>query len=63
MLTGNGVNTNPRKIAAMVEWPTPWTVKKLRGVLGLTRYYRKSIKNYEIINKPLTELLKKNGFE
>jgi len=62
VISSQGVATDPTEIIAVKEWPIPTTVKQLRGFLGFTGYYRRFDKNYGQINKPLTELLNKNGF-
>ncbi|GJZ35885.1 putative mitochondrial protein [Tanacetum coccineum] len=47
----------------MQEWPVPSNVKQLRGFLGLTGYYKRFIMIFSLVSRPLTQLLKKEGYK
>ncbi|PNX85959.1 retrotransposon-related protein, partial [Trifolium pratense] len=62
LINGTGVAVDPNKVVSVTNWPIPKNVKGVRGFLGLAGYYRKFIRNYGKIAKPLTELTKKDAF-
>ena len=62
IITQQGVEVDPNKVKSIVEWLVPKNVKGVRGFLGITGYYRKFIKDYGKVARPLTELTKKDGF-
>jgi hypothetical protein len=60
VVSHQGVATHPAKIDVVTSWPTPTNCKELRGFLGLAGYYRKFVRHFGILAKPLTTLLKKH---
>jgi hypothetical protein len=52
------IKVNPAKIAALVHWPAPTDVHKVRSFLGLANYFRKFIQGYAKLAAPLRELTK-----
>lgn len=63
VISQEGVSMVPPKISSLLEWPVPKNVKGIRGFLGLTGYYRKFIRDYGKVARPLTDLTKKEGFK
>lgn len=60
IISAQGVATDPCEIEAVQDWLVPTNAKQLTGFLGITGYYRKFIKNYSLLSRTLTNLLKKD---
>ena len=57
VVSGKGISTNPKKIEAVSKWSTPKTVYDVRSFLGFVGYYRRFIKNFSRITKPIREVI------
>lgn len=58
IVSADGLKPNIKKIEAIKKYPEPTNLKELRAFLGLSGYYRRFVKNYAKIAKPLTNLLR-----
>ena len=56
VVTDKGVSVDPKKVAAVQEWPRPGSVHDVRNFLGMTNFYRVFIRGYADIAAPLTDL-------
>ena len=52
----DGIRTSPEKVRAILDWPRPQSVHDVRSYLGLASYYRKFIKGFSQLAKPMTDL-------
>ena len=55
-----GILPDPDNLAKIVNWPVPWNVREVRGIIGLGNYYRRFVKDYSKRVQPLVSLTKKN---
>lgn len=59
VISNDGISVDCPKIEAIVNWPRPTTVTKVRSFLQLARNYWKFVQNFSKIVEPLTELTRK----
>ena len=57
IVSKDGVETDPKKIKAIVNWPRPSTVTDVCSFLGFTNHYRRFIHKYTHMARPLNFLI------
>ena len=63
IISTSGVEMDPKKVDAVTAWPAPMSVKSLQRFIGFANFYRRFIRNFSIIARPLHKLCSpKNGF-
>lgn len=56
-----GICPNPENVEAVKGFPVPKNVREVHSFVGLCSYFRKFIKNFAMISKPLYDLLRKDA--
>ena len=61
VVSGQGISPDPAKVKAIQDWKFPTNVKEVRSFHGLVSYYRRFIKNFSTIAKPLVAMTEKKA--
>ena len=57
IVSAKGIETDPKKVEAVRNWTVPKTVTDVRSFLGFTNHYRRFIKGYANVARPLNLLV------
>ncbi|GJX98082.1 reverse transcriptase domain-containing protein [Tanacetum coccineum] len=60
-ISGAGIEVDRAKIDVIVKFPYPTNVKGVRSFLGHAGFYRRFIKDFSMISKPMTQLFMKDA--
>lgn len=60
VITGDGIKTDAEKTSTVRNWPVPRDKKELRSFLGLCTYYRRFVRHFADLAKPLHRLTEKD---
>ena len=58
IVSEDGLKPNMKKVECIRKYPEPKNLKDLRAFLGLSGYYRRFVRDYAKLAKPLTKLLR-----
>ena len=58
VVSPEGLKMDPKKVKAILEWPTPRSATEIISFHGLVSFYKKFIKNFSGICAPLTDTIR-----
>jgi len=61
IVSADGVRTDPAKTEKVAQWPIPTSRREVQQFLGLANYYRRFVKDFASIAKPLHRLTEKTA--
>ena len=59
IVSKEGISPDPDKVRTVEEWPVPKNLTETRAFVALASYYRRHIKNFAEVARPLHELTRK----
>lgn len=60
IISTDGIAMDPEKVAAIKSWGYPETLRDLQRFLGFANFYRRFIKGFSLIARPLTALMSRS---
>jgi hypothetical protein len=60
VISAEEISVDPSKVKDVLNWMPPMNALEIRSFLGLAGYYRRFIKDFSKIAKPMTRLLERN---
>jgi hypothetical protein len=63
IINANGVEMSTRKVEAVQSWETPKNLKDVQRFLGFANFYRRFIKNFSGVARPITDLTRNKGLD
>jgi hypothetical protein len=61
ILIAEGIEVDPSKVEEVSKWKEPSNVSEVRSFLGMAGYYRRFIKGFSSIARPMIDLLNKDN--
>ena len=60
IISTEGIQMDPLKVSTILDWAQPTSLRHIRSFLGFCNFYRRFIRDFSKLAKPLTGLIKKD---